>query len=145
LHHSRCRHHCDAQILKGVFSSRYGTYTGAAIFQAILFIASNFCGTFCVTSNSRMLFAFARDHGVLGSHWWKQVRHAWAWMHPLGQQRRSMLHAPLAVRRHAPVPSPLCHRHLLPLAKQGASHTIHESASPSAVASARSTPTPAPL
>ena len=63
-----------AQILKGVFSSRYGTYKGAAIFQAILFIASNFCGTFCVTSNSRMLFAFARDHGVLGSRWWKQVQ-----------------------------------------------------------------------
>ena len=30
-------------------------------------------GTFCVTSNSRMLYAFARDHGVIGSHWWKQI------------------------------------------------------------------------
>ena len=73
-----------AQILKGVFSSRYGTYKGAAIFQAILFIASNFCGTFCVTSNSRMLFAFARDHGVLGSRWWKQVRAQRTW--PAAQQ-----------------------------------------------------------
>lgn len=61
------------QIFKSVFAGRYGSYTGAAAFQIILFIASNFCGTFCVTSNSRMLYAFSRDHGVLGSRWWKQV------------------------------------------------------------------------
>lgn len=61
------------QIFKSVFSSRYGSYKGAAIFQGIVFIASNFCGIFCVTSNSRMLYAFSRDHGVLGSRWWKQV------------------------------------------------------------------------
>lgn len=32
------------QIFMSVFQGRYGSYKGAAIFQAILFIASNFCG-----------------------------------------------------------------------------------------------------
>lgn len=31
-------------------------------------------GTFCVTSNSRMLYAFARDKGIFGWRWWKEVR-----------------------------------------------------------------------
>ena len=108
-----------AQILKGVFSSRYGTYKGAAIFQAILFIASNFCGTFCVTSNSRMLFAFARDHGVLGSRWWKQVR------------------ATACRMPHLSWGLVMGHCHL----RNCGRHTILAAA---AVASARSTPTPAP-
>ncbi|KAI7843794.1 hypothetical protein COHA_002692 [Chlorella ohadii] len=61
------------QIFMSVFQGRYGSYEGAAIFQAILFIASNFCGIFCVTSNSRMLYAFARDRGIFGWRWWKEV------------------------------------------------------------------------
>ena len=62
------------KILQGAFASRFnGDYRGAAGFQFILFIASNFCGIFCITANSRMLYAFSRDHGVFGSRWWKQV------------------------------------------------------------------------
>ncbi|PSC72663.1 amino-acid permease BAT1-like protein isoform X1 [Micractinium conductrix] len=61
------------QIFLSVFESRWGSGRGSFAFMLILFIASNFCGTFCVTSNSRMLYAFARDHGVIGSHWWKQI------------------------------------------------------------------------
>ncbi|KAL4426983.1 hypothetical protein ABPG77_009544 [Micractinium sp. CCAP 211/92] len=129
------------QIFMSVFSSRWGSFEGAASFQLIVFLASNLCGIFCVTSNrcappggtlqlreralagataansncarllprslspqaarvvslpwqrpwpprpagprpaapprrSRMLYAFARDHGVLGSRWWKQVSNA---------------------------------------------------------------------
>ena len=41
--------------------------------QVIFFIASNYCGVFCITANSRLLYAFSRDNGVLGSKWWKQV------------------------------------------------------------------------
>lgn len=61
------------QIFMSAFSSRWGSFEGAASFQLIVFLASNLCGIFCVTSNSRMLYAFARDHGVFGSRWWKQV------------------------------------------------------------------------
>lgn len=49
------------------------TAQGAAGFMIIVFLASNFCGIFCVTSNSRMLYAFARDHGIFGSRFWNQV------------------------------------------------------------------------
>lgn len=39
-------------------------------------------GIFCVTSNSRMLYAFSRDKGIFGWRWWKEVRrHAPAIMH----------------------------------------------------------------
>jgi amino acid transporter len=35
--------------------------------------AQLFCGTACVTSGSRMLFAFSRDHAVPGSRLWRRV------------------------------------------------------------------------
>jgi hypothetical protein len=34
---------------------------------------SLFCGNACVTSNSRMLYAFSRDGAVPGAQWWKVV------------------------------------------------------------------------
>lgn len=59
-------------IIKGVFASRYGPDTHRALWiMVIMFVASNFCGTFCVTSNSRMLYAFARD--VPAMSWFKRV------------------------------------------------------------------------
>lgn len=35
--------------------------------------ASLFCGNACVTSNSRMMYAFSRDGAVPGAQWWKVV------------------------------------------------------------------------
>lgn len=63
-----------SQIFIDAFAARFnGSSTGALAFMLILFGASNFCGTFCVTANSRMLYAFARDDGIPGSRWWKRV------------------------------------------------------------------------
>lgn len=39
------------QIFMSAFSSRWGSFEGAASFQLIVFLASNLCGIFCVTSN----------------------------------------------------------------------------------------------
>lgn len=58
-------------IVRGVFQARYGSPDGALGFMFVMFIAANYCGTFCVTSNSRMLYAFARDVPALG--WFKRV------------------------------------------------------------------------
>ncbi|GAB4816144.1 hypothetical protein N2152v2_003190 [Parachlorella kessleri] len=60
-------------IFKDCFTGRYGSPDRALSFMVIIFVAANFCGTFCITANSRLLYAFARDNGVFGSRYWKQV------------------------------------------------------------------------
>jgi amino acid transporter len=35
------------------------------VFMSLLFIACWFCGLACVTTNSRMIYAFSRDHAMV--------------------------------------------------------------------------------
>lgn len=65
--------YATSQIFMDAFYARWGVTRPANAFMIILFVASNWCGTFCVTANSRMLYAFSRDDGIPGSRWWKRV------------------------------------------------------------------------
>lgn len=66
--------YATSQIFIDAFAARFnGNYKGALAFMLILFVASNWCGTFCITANSRMLYAFSRDDGIPGARWWKVV------------------------------------------------------------------------
>ena len=49
-----------------------GDGAGRAL-MALAIVAMWFCGLSSITANSRMLFAFARDGGLPGSHLWKRV------------------------------------------------------------------------
>lgn len=162
------------QIFMSVFQGRYGSYEGAAIFQAILFIASNFCGVlgnapggnqigatprpmllrgeagrtswpsvsptyrtlpepvthchpspagiFCVTSNSRMLYAFARDRGIFGWRWWKEVSAGQSAAVGLGQNSLVACHATACLRLGCPS---VRHASMLPLPPSSAAITVH--------------------
>ncbi|KAI6008810.1 amino acid/polyamine transporter I [Pisolithus orientalis] len=46
---------------------------GAIVLMVIVIGAMYFCGTFSVTSNSRMMFAFARDGGIPGHNFFRRV------------------------------------------------------------------------
>ncbi|KAI6127158.1 amino acid/polyamine transporter I [Pisolithus sp. B1] len=46
---------------------------GAIVLMVIVIGAMYFCGTFSVTSNSRMMFAFARDGGIPGHKFFRKV------------------------------------------------------------------------
>ncbi|KAH7886553.1 amino acid permease-domain-containing protein [Phlebopus sp. FC_14] len=46
---------------------------GAIVLMVIVIGAMYFCGTFSVTSNSRMMFAFARDGGIPGHTFFRKV------------------------------------------------------------------------
>ncbi|KIN93368.1 hypothetical protein M404DRAFT_1009007 [Pisolithus tinctorius Marx 270] len=46
---------------------------GAIVLMVIVIGAMYFCGTFSVTSNSRMMFAFARDGGIPGHKFFRRV------------------------------------------------------------------------
>ncbi|KIK64096.1 hypothetical protein GYMLUDRAFT_162060 [Collybiopsis luxurians FD-317 M1] len=50
---------------------------GAIVLMIIVIGAMYFCGTFSVTSNSRMMFAFARDGGLPGSKFFAHVNSKW--------------------------------------------------------------------
>lgn len=65
--------YATSQIFMDAFYARWGVTKPALAFMIILFVASNWCGTFCITANSRMLYAFSRDDGIPGSRWWKKV------------------------------------------------------------------------
>lgn len=66
--------YATSQIFMDAFAARFNGNTKPALaFMLILFVASNWCGTFCITANSRMLYAFSRDDGIPGSRWWKRV------------------------------------------------------------------------
>jgi amino acid transporter len=43
--------------------------------EVLMFFINFVCGLAAVTSCSRMMYAFARDGGLPGSHWLKQVHH----------------------------------------------------------------------
>ncbi len=56
----------------------FDTSLGAHWAGTLLFISSVaqlFCATACLTSTSRMMFAFSRDRAVPGSHLWAKVNH----------------------------------------------------------------------
>lgn len=46
---------------------------GAVVLMVIVIGAMFFCGTFSVTSNSRMMYAFARDGGIPGHRFFHKV------------------------------------------------------------------------
>ncbi|KAF7290835.1 Amino-acid permease BAT1 [Mycena indigotica] len=50
---------------------------GAIVLMVIVIGAMFFCGTFSVTSNSRMMFAFARDGGIPGHTFFNYVNTRW--------------------------------------------------------------------
>ncbi|KAJ3735525.1 APC amino acid permease [Lentinula guzmanii] len=50
---------------------------GAIVLMIIVIGAMFFCGTFSVTSNSRMMYAFARDGGLPGSKFFAYVNTKW--------------------------------------------------------------------
>ncbi|KAJ7328813.1 APC amino acid permease [Mycena albidolilacea] len=50
---------------------------GAIVLMVIVIGAMFFCGTFSITSNSRMMFAFARDGGIPGHRFFNYVNAKW--------------------------------------------------------------------
>ncbi|KAF9555705.1 APC amino acid permease [Agrocybe pediades] len=50
---------------------------GAIVLMVIVIGAMYFCGTFSITSNSRMMYAFARDGGIPGHKFFAQVDSKW--------------------------------------------------------------------
>ncbi|OQU88189.1 amino-acid permease BAT1 homolog [Sorghum bicolor] len=62
-----------AQALYSTFHRRYGTGAGGIACLVIIAVAVFLCGTACVTSNSRMGYAFSRDGAMPFSHVWYKV------------------------------------------------------------------------
>lgn len=50
---------------------------GAIVLMVIIVGCMYFCGTFSITSNSRMMYAFARDGGIPGHKFFNNVSHKW--------------------------------------------------------------------
>ncbi|TFK61724.1 APC amino acid permease [Pluteus cervinus] len=50
---------------------------GAIALMVVVIGAMYFCGTFSITSNSRMMFAFARDGGIPGHRFFNKVDQKW--------------------------------------------------------------------
>ncbi|KJA24697.1 hypothetical protein HYPSUDRAFT_214332 [Hypholoma sublateritium FD-334 SS-4] len=50
---------------------------GAIALMVIIIVAMYFCGTFSITSNSRMMYAFARDGGIPGHKFLAKVSPQW--------------------------------------------------------------------
>ncbi|KAL0948249.1 hypothetical protein HGRIS_010846 [Hohenbuehelia grisea] len=50
---------------------------GAIVLMVIVIGAMFFCGTFSITSNSRMMYAFARDGGIPGHQFLNKVNQRW--------------------------------------------------------------------
>ncbi|KAF8742321.1 hypothetical protein AX14_005190 [Amanita brunnescens Koide BX004] len=78
----------SVQDLEGTISSQTGQPVtqifldtvgedGAIVLMVIVIGAMYFCGTFSVTSNSRMMYAFARDGGIPGHTFFNKVSQRW--------------------------------------------------------------------
>ncbi|KAL1726789.1 amino acid/polyamine transporter I [Schizophyllum commune] len=50
---------------------------GAIVLMVIIIGCMYFCGTFSITSNSRMMYAFSRDGGIPGGKWFAHVDKKW--------------------------------------------------------------------
>ncbi|EPS69879.1 hypothetical protein M569_04883, partial [Genlisea aurea] len=62
-----------AEIFYGAFKSRYGNGFGGIVCLGIVAVAVFFCGMSCITSNSRMAYAFSRDGAMPFSKVWHRV------------------------------------------------------------------------
>uniref|UniRef100_R7W6F3 Putative amino-acid permease n=1 Tax=Aegilops tauschii TaxID=37682 RepID=R7W6F3_AEGTA len=62
-----------AQALYNTFHQRYGRGVGGLACLGVVAIAMFLCGVACITSNSRMGYAFSRDGAMPYSHMWYQV------------------------------------------------------------------------
>jgi len=62
-----------AQALYTAFHRRFGTGVGGLVCLGIVAIATFLCGCACITSNSRMGYAFSRDRAMPFSHVWYRV------------------------------------------------------------------------
>jgi amino acid transporter len=62
-----------AQALYTTFHRRYGSGVGGIACLGIIAVAVFLCGTACVTSNSRMGYAFSRDGAMPLSRVWHRV------------------------------------------------------------------------
>ncbi|XP_062230863.1 amino-acid permease BAT1 homolog [Phragmites australis] len=65
--------HAIAQAMYITFLRRYGSGVGGIVCLGIVAAATFLCGTACVTSNSRMGYAFSRDGAMPFSHVWHRV------------------------------------------------------------------------
>ncbi|KAL3702105.1 hypothetical protein R1sor_020127 [Riccia sorocarpa] len=63
-----------AQVFYDVFNDRFGSGTGGILCLGVVAGAVFFCGMSCITSNSRMAFAFSRDGALPLSKVWRVVR-----------------------------------------------------------------------
>ncbi|EPS72629.1 hypothetical protein M569_02126, partial [Genlisea aurea] len=64
-----------AEAFYRAFKGRYGNGIGGIVFLVIVAVAVFFCGMTCVTSNSRMTYAFSRDGATPFSALWHKVNH----------------------------------------------------------------------
>lgn len=64
------------QPVAQIFLDTVGT-DGAIVLMVIIIGCMFFCGTFSITSNSRMMYAFARDGGIPGSKFFAVVSTKW--------------------------------------------------------------------
>ncbi|XP_044973398.1 amino-acid permease BAT1 homolog isoform X1 [Hordeum vulgare subsp. vulgare] len=62
-----------AQALYTVFNRRYGSGVGGLMCLGVIAVAMFLCGVACITSNSRMGYAFSRDGAMPYSHLWHRV------------------------------------------------------------------------
>ncbi|KAK3162989.1 hypothetical protein QOZ80_1BG0096240 [Eleusine coracana subsp. coracana] len=62
-----------AQALYNIFHRRYGSGVGGLLCMGIIATAAFLCGCSCITSNSRMAYAFSRDGAMPFSHVWYRV------------------------------------------------------------------------
>ncbi|XP_042379093.1 amino-acid permease BAT1 homolog [Zingiber officinale] len=62
-----------AEVFYLAFKNRYGSGVGGIVCLGIVAIAIFFCGMSCVTSNSRMVYAFSRDGAMPLSSFWHKV------------------------------------------------------------------------
>lgn len=62
-----------AQALYSTFQARYGSGAGGIACLGIIAVAMFLCGVACITSNSRMGYAFSRDGAMPYSHVWHRV------------------------------------------------------------------------
>lgn len=66
-------HEKGAIVLMVCAPTLSGLSCSTHVSQVIVIGAMFFCGTFSVTSNSRMMFAFARDGGIPGHRFFNKV------------------------------------------------------------------------
>ncbi|KAF8781226.1 hypothetical protein HU200_000696 [Digitaria exilis] len=62
-----------AQALYDAFHQRYGSGVGGLVCLGVVAVTTFLCGAACITSNSRMAYAFSRDGALPFSRFWRRV------------------------------------------------------------------------